>query len=687
MIRFFVFGIPLAILALIAGAFFSVSSLATKRQNEMAIGSLGEPTKLNSIQYSDNAAGEVLQLVCNGLLKYGQNFEFEPDLAESYALSQTTTIVFVSSNAALTALLKLETRRAKWPAWKLVSATLRDQAVVITLGEPGMEISRAIAALFDPSSVLPLHDIRVEVEKDARGTLGRFRATPEGANPLRDWVESDTAFELTVAGDGDAFAGKLREFLADQPKAQVTVTGTTPFLAEPIVDFNLRRNVRWHDGQPFTSQDPAFTYEALMDDAHASPRKSDYLSILRVETPNPHRFRIIYRKPYSPALQSWLLSILPAHILKGKPDDWWQKNFNRSPIGTGPFKFAEWRVNEYVRLVRNPDFFRAPGPWLDSVVFRTLPDELTLRLAFETREVDFWDPVSPWAYRETSRKDRYEVFSYPGNSYGYVGWNLRRPLFRDLKVRQAIARAVNIPEMIKYILYGRGTQSTGPFLPRDWFFDPNVQPLTYDPDAARALLAEAGWKPGRDGILEKDGQRFAFTLITNQGNEIRKDIATLVQSDLRKLGIEVKVEVYEWAVFITKFVNKSDFDAMVLGWVLPPDFDQFAIWHSSQTGNEQLNRLYYQNPEVDNLLVSIREEFNRDRIISLAGKIQALIYHDQPATFLYVPETASAMWRGAFRVRRPDDKGGWIESPVQLTKAGWNLYTEWFYRPEFAPKP
>ena len=185
-----------------------------------------------------------------------------------------------------------------------------------------------------------------------------------------------------------------------------------------------------------------------------------------------------------------------------------------------------------------------------------------------------------------------------------------------------LAHAVNVPEMVKYILYGHGEQSTGIFTPKMWFFDPNIKPFAYDPEKARQLLAEAGWKPGKDGILEKDGERFAFTLITNNGNEIRRDIATLVQDDLKKLGIEVKIELYEWAVFLKNFINKGSFDAMVLGWALGPDYDQYQIWHSSQSNPEQLNVVNYRNPTVDKLLVEIRQEYNRDKIIDLAGNLQ-----------------------------------------------------------------
>jgi ABC-type transport system substrate-binding protein len=374
--------------------------------------------------------------------------------------------------------------------------------------------------------------------------------------------------------------------------------------------------------------------------------------------------------------------MLPAHLLQSVAPDQWPMIYNRAPVGTGPFKFAEWKTNQFVRVVRNDDYFRG-RPHLEGIVFRTLPDPLTLRLAFETRQVDFWS-ADPWAVGAFRTDPRFSVFSAPSNSYNYVGWNLRRPLFRDPRVRQALAHAVNIDQMIRYVLYGYGVQSTGIFTPEMWFFNPAVQPLTYDPEKARRMLDDAGWKPGPDGIRVKDGERFAFTLITNNGNVIRSDIATLVQADLKAVGIEVKVEMYEWAVFLKNFVNKGEFDAVVLGWALGQGFDQFQIWHSSQTGPEQLNMVGYESPQADRLLEAIREEFDRDKIIAMCGELQQLIYGDQPYLFLFVPEGTSVMWKDAFRVRRPGPDGGWIDEPVTMTKAGWSHYLEWFYRPEYA---
>lgn len=683
--RFFLYGLPLALVALIVAAFVNASLLSSHRKNEITTGLLGEPATLNPIREADASGGAVQDVIFNGLLKYDENIEIAPDLARSFSLSQTTTIFFTDSSAAMKALAVIFQARDQWPAWKLDHVEQVSNTLILTFSEPGMEMSSRIFSLLDPSSTLPVHTVRADVASRARDLLAAFHASPAASAIVREWFESDAAFELTVTGNPDGFVKSLTDFLASRPesKAQVAVAETGNFLAEPIVDFILRDNVRWHDGVPFSSRDVAFTYAAIMDDANASPRKPDFLYILRVETPDPLRVRVIYRKPYSPALSSWMIGQLPAHILEGRSPEWWAQYYNRSPIGTGPFKFQEWKTNEYLRVVRNPDYFEAPGPWLDAMIFRMLPDQLTMRLAFETHQVDDWG-VDPWAVASFQHDPRFDVFSSPARGYNYVGWNLRRPLFQDERVRRALAHAVNIPDMIRYIIYGHGVQSTGIFTPGMWFFNPDVAPYTYDPAASRRLLAEAGWKPGPDGILVKDGRRFSFTLITSNSNEIRRDIATLVQDNLRSLGIEVKIELYEWAVFLKNFINKADFDAMVLGWQLGPDYDQYQIWHSSQNNPEQLNVVSYNNPRVDRLLADIRQEYNREKIISIAAEMQELIYRDQPYLFLYVPDRTAVIWKDSFRIRRPDGNGGWIDSPVEMTKAGWSYYLPWFYRPDYA---
>ncbi len=675
--RLFIYGLPALLILLILASFLNSFFLSASKTNEMSLGVLGEPSTLNPIKQADGAAAQVFATMFNSLLKYDENLEIIGDLARTWTLSQTTTIVYKDEASAAAAAKLVESWRTEWERWKLEAAVADGPQLRLSFTEPGLAASEEIFSWLPRGDLAPLVTIRAETKSDAREMLKGFRTANPDAPVLRSWVESGGAFELTA---DPSVTTLLDAWLKENGGGTATDAGPVPFLAEPVVLFTLRDGVRWHDGAPFTSRDVEFTYRALMADATASPRKPDFDLILKVETPGLRTVRVTYRKPYSPALSSWMIPILPAHLLDGKSQEWWTENFDRKPVGTGPFKFGEWKTNEYIRVVRNPDYFEAPAPWLDGIVFRSLPDQLSLRLAFETRQVDFWS-AEPWAVAAFQKDPRFDVFSSPSSSYTYIGWNLKRPLFQDERVRRALAHAVDVPSMVKYILYGNGIQSTGIFTPQMWFFNPDIQPFTYDPEKAAALLDEAGWIKGPDGIRTKNGERFSFTLITNNANEIRRDIATLVQDGLKSLGIEVKVELYEWAVFLKNYINKGNFDAMVLGWSLGADFDQFQIWHSSQTNPEQLNVVGYKNPEVDHLLETIRQEYNREKIIELAGKIQSTIYKDQPYLFLYVPQSTSAMWKDSYRIRRRGPDGQWIDKPVEMTKAGWSYWSDWFYRP------
>ena len=680
--RWFIYGFPVFLLLLIAVSFWNSANLISDMKNEMSLGVLGEPSTLNPIQQAESAASQVAGSIFNGLLKYNPDLEIIGDLAESWSLDQTTTLVFRNEESAGAAKSQLESLRAEWSTWTLDAVKQSGRELLLHFTEPGLESSEKIVSFLPADALVPLATLRVEVKENAAYPLQRLSMALPNGSLLRAWVESGAAFEIT---SDPVLKADIEKWLTANGGGTVQIGEQVSFFAEPQVVFKLRKNVRWHDGARFTSRDAAFTYRAIMDDATASPRKPDFDLILHVETPDEHTFRVTYRKPYSPALESWMISLLPAHLLEGKPSSWWAQNFNRTPVGTGAFRFAEWKTNEFIRVERNTDYFDAPGPWLDGIVYRFMPDQLTLRLAFETRQVDFW-VAEPWTINAFVNDPRFQVFTSPTSSYTYIGWNLKRPLFQDPLVRRALAHAVDVPSMVRFILYGHGLQSTGLFTPQMWFFNPDIKPFAYDPDKARGLLAEAGWKPGPDGILQKNGERFSFTLITNNGNEVRRDIATLTQDGLKQLGIEVKVQLYEWAVFLKNHINKGDFDAMVLGWSLGNSYDQFQIWHSSQTNPEQLNVVGYKSEKTDRLLDDIRQEYNREKIIDIAGDLQRTIYQDQPYLFLYVPEGTSVMWKDAYRIRRPDGKGGWIDSPVEMTKAGWDYWSGWFYRPEFADR-
>jgi len=406
-----------------------------------------------------------------------------------------------------------------------------------------------------------------------------------------------------------------------------------------VITFHLRPNVRWHDGVPFTADDVLFTYQKLIDPNIATPYGADYERVARAEVLDPLTFRVTYKEPFAPALESWSMGIIPKHLLKGKDIN--TDDFNRHPVGTGPYKFKEWLTGQKIVLVANDDYFKG-RPNIDEYIYRIIPDPATIFLELKAKGVDTMG-LTPLQYQRQTKtaffRENFRKFRYPANGYTYLGYNLRDPKFSDKKVRQALSYAINKEDIIKGVRLGLGSVATGPYPPHYWAYNPKARRYPYDPEKARRMLAEAGWvDTDQDGILDRDGQPFRFTIITNQGNDERKQAAEIIQQNLKKVGISVKIKVVEWQAFINQFVDKRNFEAIILGWSIGIDPDNYIMWHASQTGPNQHNFVSYSNPEVDRLLVLGRKTFDRQNRQEIYRKIHAILAEDQPYCFLYVPD-------------------------------------------------
>jgi len=434
--------------------------------------------------------------------------------------------------------------------------------------------------------------------------------------------------------------------------------------AEPEITFSLRKGVLWHDGKEFTAEDVKFTYDKIMDEKTNTVRRSDYELVKKAEVLDPYTFKVTYRQPFSPGLSTWGMGILPKHLLESQDIN--TTSFNRRPIGTGPFRFLEWVTDERITVEANPKYFEGK-PYLDRIIYRIIPDPSLTEMELLTRGIDAYS-VWPFEFQRMKEVPFLNVYTQPSLGYTYIGYNLKNPLFQDKRVRQALTYAINREEIVQYVLYGLGVVANGPFPPQFWYSNPNVKPLLYDPAKARQLLAEVGWKANREGILEKDGKPFRFKLITNSGNETRRDVGVLVQRALKEIGIDVTFEFYEWSVFLKNFINVKAFDACILGWGLSPDPDAYQIWHSSQI-EKGFNFVSYRNPEVDRLWEEGRREYDIEKRKAIYWRINELMAGDQPYTFLFVPLGITALQKKFELVEKgPNDKETY--RPIKMEKAG-----------------
>lgn len=412
------------------------------------------------------------------------------------------------------------------------------------------------------------------------------------------------------------------------------------------ITFHLRQDVRWHDGHPFTAEDVLFTYRLLVDPTVPTAYAERYRQVVQAQVVDPYTFRVRYGKPLASALISWGFPIHPKHLLTNR--DVTRSPLTRAPIGTGPYRFVEWKSGEKVVLEANPDYFEG-RPNIHRVVYRIIPDPSTMFLELRSGGIDYMG-LTPLQYvRQTESpafRRRFEKFRYPDFSYTYLGFNLRRPLFQDVRVRRAVAHAINKEELVEGVLFGLGTQATGPYKPGTWPHNSKVRRYAYDPDLARRMLAEAGWvDTDGDGILDRDGKAFAFTIVTNQGNDTRVKAGEIIQRRLLEVGISVKLRVIEWASFLKEFINPGNFDATILAWNITLDPDAYDVWHSSKTRAGELNFIGFQNDEADRLLEEGRHTFDQGRRKRIYDRFQEILADQQPYVFLYVPEALPVVAR------------------------------------------
>jgi peptide/nickel transport system substrate-binding protein len=406
------------------------------------------------------------------------------------------------------------------------------------------------------------------------------------------------------------------------------------------ITFNLRKGVKWHDGKEFTSKDVIFTYNAIISSSTKTPHSSNFDKVKKVSAPGPYRIIVEYTEPYSPALESWGMGIIPEHIYSGTDIN--NNPHNRNPVGTGSYKFGNWRTDDRIVLEAYDEYFEG-RPEIGRFIYKIIPDQSVQFMELRRGTIDWMNPTPDQWVSETSGKDfqsNYNRYRYPSFGFTYMAFNLDNPFFKSEKVRRAISYGVDKQEIIESVLRGLGTVATGPYPPVSWAYDEEIKDYGYNPRKALELLRQAGWvRDETTGILTKDGHEFQFTLMTNQGNQTRKLSAEIIQDQLKDIGIRVKVRIQEWSSFINQYIDKRQFDAVLLGWSLSVDPDQYPLWHSSQVSEGQYNFTGFKDSRVDELLEEGRRIFDLKKRKKIYKEIHNILHKKQPYLFLYFSDT------------------------------------------------
>jgi peptide/nickel transport system substrate-binding protein len=438
------------------------------------------------------------------------------------------------------------------------------------------------------------------------------------------------------------------------------------------VVFHLRRDVRWHDGRPLTAEDVKFTFDLAKDTVTGSLLASAFLAdVAAAQVVDSFTIRFSFTRPHAQALEDFWWAPLPKHLLEGVPPaDMRNAPFNRSPVGSGPFRFVEWRANERLVIERNPDFPEGLGgpAAAQRVVFRIVPEASTLLTELLTGGVHIDIPVMPDQVEQIRSSADLELFAFPGRTVYYIGWNNARPPFDDARVRRGLALAVDREEIIEALLAGQGELAESTIPP--WSpSHPDLAPLPYDTAAAAALLREAGWTDSNgDGVRDRNGVPLRFTMLTSD-DALRRAVVEVLQSQLRRVGADVQVRVTEFQTMLEQHRGR-EFEAVFTNWVLD-NFQvassPFALFHSSQADvANSSNRSSVRNPQLDEIMARGVAATDPDVARGAWNAFTQLVQEEQPVTFMFWLTELAASSRGVQNVRM-DPRG------ELLTIAEWSL--------------
>jgi len=397
-------------------------------------------------------------------------------------------------------------------------------------------------------------------------------------------------------------------------------------------EFFLKKGVRFHDGRELTAADAAFTYNAILDPGLRTPYAALFHMVQRFEAADRYRFRVVLKAPYAPLLFLMDKEILPSHLVQATPAS--MEAFGRRPVGSGPFRFSEWKNGEIV-LLANEDYFEG-RPLLDRIVARRYPNRLGAWSALMQGKVDVVEDLEYEDYQVIRNDPRFRVYDYLSRFYYTVTFNLQDPLFSDPRLRQAVDLAIDRSDLIDKALQGWGLATTGPFQPGTWPYNERVSDPQYRPQEALAILRELGWRDSDgDRILDRGGKRLSFTLLADSGDSLKEALAKRLRWQLFQLGIEVQVEFLDLGELFEKKLLPGAFQAVLLQYNVgrDPDTRTSFFWHSGSIGQSNLAR--YRNERVDRLLEQGQVTPGLAERKDIYRTVHALLAEDRPAAFLF----------------------------------------------------
>lgn len=391
------------------------------------------------------------------------------------------------------------------------------------------------------------------------------------------------------------------------------------------ITFNLRKNVKWHDGKPFTSDDVVFTIKAAQDPKTVFLKKGGFAIFEKVEAMGPHKVKFSFRLPASSPAERFTWKVLPKHKFKGtviKPTD----PFNQKPVGTGPFKVKK-ATGKQVRMSRHKAYWRKLK--VAGVFMQQIPDRNNQLELLQLGGLDTVIIVRPKDVPELERVKSVKLYPYSTVNWWYIAYNFDDALLNEQGVREAVTYALNRMDLLMAHL-GTGDILSGPFTQASPFYNWEVKPRPYDPNRSAAILEDLGWKK-KGKWLKKGGKKLKLNLVVEKGGQEIRGLCLDVQSQLKQIGVDLKVKFLDSAKFTNSVFKKKKFGMALHSWSFRRYENLYPLFHSS--GNR--NFIAYQNPTVDTLLDRSRKAKDSESLRKFYQGLHKELHRDLPYTFLW----------------------------------------------------
>lgn len=494
-------------------------------------------------------------------------------------------------------------------------------------------------------------------------------AEPNSLNPL---LGSNTAeeflaglsFDLLVSVDEKG--NDVPDLAAQVPTPQnggISADGRT-------ITYRLRHNVKWQDGAPFTSADVKFSWQAVMNPDNNVPERRGYDQVSSVDTPDPYTVVFHLKTPFAPFVDTVFgesddpFRIIPKHLLASYKN-LNQIPFNQLPIGTGPYKVARWIHGDRIEYTANPSYFLG-APKIKSIVVLIVPDGNTVESELRAHDVDMAPDIGTANLVNLRARPATGVSAVLAHSptYASIDFNLTHPPLDDIRVRRALAYGINEKRIMDTLLFGTAVPAAADLSDFYWAYNPNVTRYPYDPARAGSLLDQAGWTLGPGGVRRKNGQALNLQLAYGAGNATSRQMAVEIQSDLRKLGVDLQTKSYTYTIlYATKamggILNSGRFDLAEYVWVAGADPDDSSGWMCAMAPPAGNNIAHYCNAKFDAAENDALSHFDRARRKKDYALTQQLLASEAPAAFQYYQRQRWAVSSALKNFRPNGISGSW----------------------------